>query len=155
MLIVPCLECFTAIRVLGEHDRVDPLVGEGSEFWPDRYTCVACGRPCEGIAEIDATADALARMKVRELTAEEYYAALMGLGTPDEMVCDAVTVRELLRLKIKKVSGHTVQGTTRFCLTEIEVENGVRLYLGASSHGAIVYRITRPISYTERALETP
>ncbi len=155
MIIVPCLECYTAVRVLGEADRVHMLVGTKSEYWPDHYTCVACGRSCEGILEIEATADALSRMKMRELTAEEYYAALQGLGTPDEMVCDAVTVRELLRQPIKKVGGSTIAGTTRFCLTDIELESGVKLHFGASTHGAVVYRISRPISYTARALEEP
>jgi hypothetical protein len=153
MLIVPCLECFTAVRVLGEPDRVNALVGENSDFWPDHYTCVSCGRGCEGILEIEATADALSRLKVRELTAEEYFAALMGLGTPDEMVCDGATVRELLQIPIKKVVGQDIRGTTRFCLTELELENGIRLFFGASAHGAIVYRIARPISYTQRVLE--
>jgi hypothetical protein len=104
--------------------------------------------------EIEVEAAALQRMKLRELTPEEMYSAQMGLGTPDEMQCDAATVRSLLgEQRIKKVSGFDVRGTSRFCLTEIDLEDGTRLYFGASTHGAVVYRIARPISYTQKVLQ--
>ena len=152
MLLVPCMHCFTAVRVMGEPQEV-ALVGEGSEFWPDKYVCVQCERPCEGIYEGDAEQSALEKMKLRELTAQEFYAALNGLGTPDEMHCDTVTVRELFSSKtVRRVHSKDVRGTTRSVIESIEFDDGTRLYLAAAPLGAVVYRITRPISYTQKVL---
>jgi hypothetical protein len=152
-MIIACLECYTALRILGETSELDALVGKDSEFWPDGYTCVACNKKCSSYAETDIEAGVLARMKIRDLTPQEAYAAQLGLGTPDEMVCDASTVRELFARPIKTVRGFTIPGTSRFCLTEILLEDGICLYFGASTHGAVVYRISRPTSYAQRVLE--
>lgn len=153
MLLVACSNCYTAVRVMGEEAHVDSLVGRASEFWPTGYTCVSCGKPCEGMSEVLVDPALMAQMKVRDLGPNEYYSALLGLGTPDEMQCDATTVRELLKQRVRHVGGFVVKGTTRFCMTDLEVEDGTKLYLGASTHGAVVYRIARPVSYTQKVLE--
>lgn len=153
MLLVPCTHCYTVVRVIGEPDLVNSLVGVNSEFWPDRYTCVTCSKNCLGVVEAEADAGDLVRMKVRDLTPNEMYAAQLGLGTPDEMQCDAATVRGLLGQGIKRVFGQDIRGTTRFCLVALEVQDGTTLHFGASPHGAVVFRISRPISYTQKALE--
>lgn len=152
-MLVPCLNCYTAIRVIDDVEQTSHLVGPGSEFWPDKYPCVSCSSLCEAIPEHEAEPDALARMKIKDLTAPELYAALMGLGTPDEMICDGATVRELLAGKtIKKVHGKDLPNTTRFLAEVLELDDGTKLYLGAASQGAVVYRITRPVSYTNKVL---
>lgn len=155
MILVTCPRCLTAVRVMGEPAEVDSLVGKNSEFWSDRYTCVSCGAArCEGLPEGDIDPEDLPKLKIRELSPQEMYAAQMGLGTPDEMQCDAATVRSLLSGKpLKAVHGFTVPNTTRFCLTELETEDGTKLHLGASPHGAVVYRISRPFSYARNVLE--
>ncbi len=146
------MHCYTAIRVIGDPSQIVTLVGSNSEWWPNKYTCVVCDKLCEAIAESDAEPAALDKMKVRDLEPEEYYAALHGLGTPDEMTCDAATVRELLTKPIKKIMGHTVPNTQRFLLEYLEVDGGVKLYFGAGAQGAVIYRIVRPTSYTDRVL---
>lgn len=153
MLFVPCLRCYNAVRVIGDVDSVTDMVGQGSIYWPDKYICVFCEKACEGMPEIDVDAGVISKMKVLELSPEEMLAAQAGLGIPDEMQCDAATVRELLKKPVKRVHGNTVPGTTRFCLTMLELEDGTRIFLGASAHGAVVYRISRAVSYTEKALE--
>lgn len=154
MLLVPCLNCYTVVRVFDDVEKSDSLVGPGSEFWPDKYTCVSCNAACQGIEENEASLEALSKMKVRDLSSEEMFAAQNGLGTPEEMLCDAATVRDLLlHNKIKMVGGETVRGTTRFCLTHIELETGVKLWFGSAPSGAIVFKITRPLSYTQRVLD--
>jgi hypothetical protein len=153
MIIIPCLNCYTAVRVMGEPDVVHSLVGNQSEFWPSKFTCISCGNSCEGMLESEVEAAVLFKMKVRELTAEEMYAAQHGLGTPDEMVCNGSMVRELFSKSVKKVHGYDITGTTRYCIDHLEFEDGTKLYLGASPSGAIVYRIARPISYTQKVLE--
>lgn len=152
-MLVPCMNCYTCVRVIDDPVQTALLVGQQSEFWPDKYTCIACGKPCEGLLENEAENNALERMKVRDLTAPELFAALHGLGTPDEMQCDGATVRELLTRPIKGVQGRTPPGTARFILESLELEDGTKLYFGASPSGACVYRITRPVSYTQKALE--
>lgn len=152
-MLVPCMNCYTTVRVIDDPTQVATLVGANSDFWPDKYTCVACGKPCEALFESEAEPSALEKMKVRDLTAAELFAALNGLGTPDEMQCDGATVRELLSRPIKDVRGRTLPNTTRFVIDHIELEDGTRMYFGAGSAGACVYRITRPVSYTQKALE--
>lgn len=153
MLIVPCFACYTAVRVMGEPDAVFELVGEGSDFWPATYHCVLCGKRCDGMLESDVEVAALQKMKVRELSPEEMLAAQSGLGTPEEMLCSGTTVRELLKQPVKKVHGYDLKGTTRFCLDALELEDGTKIHLGAGPSGAVVYRISRPFSYAQRALE--
>jgi hypothetical protein len=82
-------------------------------------------------------------------------AAQSGLGTPEEMLCSGTTVRELLKQPVKKVHGYDLKGTTRFCLDALELEDGTKIHLGAGPSGAVVYRISRPFSYVQRALEEP
>lgn len=155
MLIVSCQRCHTAVRVLGEPSQLDPLVGRDSEFWHDKYVCVSCGQKgCQGLPEVDVDPEDLQKMKLRDLSPQEMYAAQMGLGTPDEMTCDLRTVRDLLENKrLKKIHGRNVTGTSRACLDELELEDGTKLHLGASAHGAVVFRISRAVSYTEKVLE--
>ena len=153
MLLVVCTNCYTVVRVLDDEAKLHQLVGEGSDFWPDKYVCISCGKACIGVKESSITVQDLSKAKVRDLDAEQMLAAMSGLGTPDEMLCDITTVRELLARPIKKVQGYTVAGTTRTCLMEIELVDGTKLHFGSSVHGAIVYRITRPISYTQKMLE--
>lgn len=151
-MLVPCLNCNAVVRVIDDAETIATLVGKKSEFWPDKYICVICERRCEAISESEAEPDALRRLKVRDLNAQEYYAALHGLGTPDEMVCDGATVTELLAKKIVRIGGRDIPNTGRFLLETIEVEGGVKLYFGAGAQGAVVYRIVRPVSYTQKVL---
>lgn len=151
-MLVPCMKCYVAVRVIDNPTQTHLLVGRDSEFFPDKYDCLACGEKCEAISESDAEPAALARMKVKDLSAAEYYAALGGLGTPDEMNCDAATVNELLKRPIKKVHGRQLPNTQRFLLEIVELEDGTKLYFGAGAAGAVIYRIARPISYTEKVL---
>lgn len=152
-MLVPCLECYTTVRLIDEPAVITDLVGEKSEFWPDKYVCVSCGKRCEAIKESEAEPEALKKMKLKELNAQEFLAALHGFGTPDEMLCDAATVRELFRRPIKHVAGYTIPNTSRFLLETIELEDGTKIYFGAGAAGACVYRITRPISYTDKVLQ--
>lgn len=153
MIIVPCFNCYTAVRVMGESSRVAELVGEESDFWPDSFRCVSCGKRCEGLSEDQVEPEALARMKVKELGPEEMLAAQEGFGVPEEMLCTSGAVRELFAKKVKTVHGRDVRGTSRFIIDHIEFEDGVKMYLAASPSGAVVYRISRPHSYTEKVLE--
>jgi hypothetical protein len=154
MLLIVCMNCHTAVRVMGNEQELNVLVGKDSEYWPDKYTCVTCDQPCEGMAEHEADQQALLQMKVRDLTPQEFYAALNGLGTPDEMRCDGATVREIFQTKkVVKVQGADLLGTTRFVLHELVFEDGTMMSFGAGPRGAVVFRIKRAVSYAKKVLD--
>ena len=154
MILVPCMQCYTVIRVLGDREEISSLVGPRSEFWPSKFTCVHCEAACEGILETEAEPGALAKMKVRDLSAHEFFVALHGNGLPDEIQCDAATVQELFQTKrVKKLQAQDIRGTTRCVLEFVEFEDGTKVFLGSSAPGAVVYRITRPISYAKKVLD--
>lgn len=145
MIVVYCRHCFTAVRVLGEEDEVSSLVGQRSEFWPDHFKCVRCDGNCEGDLELNIEPSFLGQLKLMELTAQELFASQMGLGLAAERSCDLETVRGLfLSRKLTRITGKEVRGTTRCILECFYFEDGTRLYIGASPHGAVVYRIAKP-----------
>lgn len=153
-MIVFCSSCYAAVRVLDSDDRAEMLVGRRSDFFP-HYPCLQCTDKKNALYEESEFAqDLYAKLRIRDLSSEEYFRALMGLGTPDEMVCAAEVVRDLLlSQRIKGVHGQDVVGTGRFQIQSLELADGTSLHLGASAHGAIVFRITRPVSYVRKVLD--
>jgi hypothetical protein len=145
-MLLACLHCYTVVQVLGEEEEIASLVGSGSEYWPDDYTCVNCGKGCTAVPDDIAVLD-LQKFKLRELSAPELLAALHGLGTPEEMKCNAATISALFATKIQRVQGEVVRNTERYALDYIEFEGGARAYFGSSPSGAVIYRITHPHSY--------
>lgn len=152
-MMLVCLSCAFALRVLHMNDGERALVGKGSDFWPDGYECPCCGKKAQVLWEDEVASDARARLSIRDVTSQELFLALHGMGLPEERACSIEAVTELLKEHpIRKVYGHTVSGTGRSCLTCLELWDGSKVYLGSSSVGAIVYRISRPHSYVQ-ALE--
>lgn len=150
MILILCLPCAFAMRVNGDPEEILPLVGPRSEYWPNKFTCPRCEKPAEGQLEAHVGGPALSRMEVVDLTAQEAIAAMHGLGLPVERACTIEEVQELLSEKKFKVArGTNIRGTTRCILDHLVLEDGTRIYLGASAEGATVYRITRPHSYVE------
>lgn len=160
-MITLCRQCFLVVRVIDDDERqVDTLVGTRSDFYTMPglgYRCLECPDARAAIypQEDYLADDLLQKAHFRELSALEYFHALMGLGMPDELRCDAATVRELFASKrVKAVSAHDVRGSTRCELRRIEFEDGTVLHLGSSvTNGAIAFRITRPVSYTQKAID--
>jgi hypothetical protein len=86
------------------------------------------------------------------LTPQEAFVAFAGGGLPEESECSAARVAQLLKgARVKDVTTRHIQGTSRCALDSIELEDGTKLYLGASTHGASVYRVQAPHSYTRGA----
>lgn len=126
------------------------LVGQRSDFWPDRYPCYSCKQLASGhlLAEVDP--QILATLsEVVDVTAPEAYAALHGLGLPSEQTCCAETVLPLFEQAGVQVVGGQVKGRTRFIIEELVFSDGTRLCLGSSPQGAVVYRIVRAHSYVK------
>lgn len=153
-LVVVCPGCGAVFRVLQTEQGtdVDHLVGRNSTYWPDGYTCPRCGSAAQGCDELDLPRGAQTT-DVLDLTAGELLAALHGLGLPDEQQCDFDRVATLLTTtRLKRIEGSTVAGTNRCMLDHLQLEDGTKIYLGASSHGAVVYRVVKPTSYVQRVL---
>lgn len=141
MILIICLHCRSALRVLDDAEEVHRLVGEQSEFWPDKYPCATCEHNAKGMLEMYAVPKALEHFDVTTVTAAEAFAALHGLGLPKERDCKLLAVAEYLRgNSVSDVRGVTVNG--RAVVESITLSNGLCLHFGASSHGAVVYRVT-------------
>ncbi len=151
MILVTCTACRLALRVLGDVEEISLLVGERSDFWPSKYTCPRCEGPAKGQPEDALLPSELLPFELRDLSAQELFAALNGLGLPDEQACSAEVVGTLLReTPIRRVRIRDVPGSPRSILEQLELWDGTRLYFGASPAGAIVYRNVPAQSYVEK-----
>ena len=154
-LVVMCNGCGTLFRVLGTTDSesVSMLVGERSDFWPDKYVCPQCGGDAVGQHE-EALPRAYQTTSIVDLTAEELFSALHGLGLPNEEKPSAAAVVALFMTgKIVALDAHDVLGTGRCAINSITFMDGTHLFLGASAHGAVAYRLVRAPSYAQRVLQ--
>ena len=156
MIIIACRECGNAIRVTGEHDEVQQLLGEHNQDWyPDKYPCPM--PTCDGKSEfMDAIEPAAFRMlNIVDLTLHEAYAAFHGLGLPDERDCGPVAIREcLLSGRVKSVDVRLIRGSSRSVLYSITMEDGTTIHVGSSPFGAVVYRLAKPQSAVQRLDES-
>jgi hypothetical protein len=147
MVVIACSTCRLGIRVLGEENEVSFLVGPRSDRWPN-FTCVRCGEKAEGILERALSAAAMQVLEIVDLSPQEAFAAVEGMGLPAEQQCGLSMVRELLKeTPVRRVHGHDVPGTQRCAVDSLELWDGTKIYLGASPEGAVVYRISPPHSY--------
>lgn len=161
MILVLCLPCELAVRIMPARvgdalslDELETLVGRKSPYWPDKYPCPNCTKEAKGIREVEADPEVLGLLNLHDLTPEEAFAAFNGLGFPGEQTCTFEEVQELLKKQpIRRVIGRTVVHSTRAVLDAIELWDGTKLHLGAGMEGAVVYRISRPPGYTDKALE--
>lgn len=143
--------CGHALRVNGEVQDVDLLVGKRSDFWPNKYTCFHCDAPATGFLTPEVSPEVLAMLVVVDVTAEEAFAALNGMGVPDERTCCAEVVIPYFEEQGLKVKGRQPRGVSRFILEEIEFPDGTKMFLAPSPQGATIYRITKKHSYVEKS----
>ena len=155
MMLVVCssLICMTVTRIWGSTAAdVEHLIGKKSTFWPNQYKCPECNDHAALFVEGELNPANFKKFNERELEAEDYFRFLMGVGLPEEHNCNLEALQEVFHKKhISKIVGHPISGTSRYCLEALELEDGTKIYFGASSHGATIYRITKKPSYTEKA----
>ncbi len=147
MISIVCTACKLALNVVGEMSEVAQLVGQQSEFWQDRYTCFQCNGSAQGFLTAEVSAPAMRELQVYSVSATEAFAAMLGLGLPEERNCCSDVIVPLLEAVGVKVHGKESRGVQRFYLDAIELPDGTKLHLGASPQGACIYRITKPHSY--------
>jgi hypothetical protein len=152
VIIIACKDCGTAVRVTGENDQLSHLVGELNQDWyPDKYPCPTA--QCAGKAEFmeGIEPSAMRMLTIHDLTPHEAFAAFNGLGLPGEQDCGPTAVREvLLTNKVKAVDTRLIRGSHRSVIYSLTLEDGTILYLGSSSFGATVYRISKVQSAVKR-----
>lgn len=152
MIFYACtsVDCPAVIRVVAfDDEELSHLIGNDSEWFPDKYPCPVCG---ERMAIHTKCPEADPRFI--ELTAQEAYSAFAGAGLPNEQECSAARVRELLtHLRIVDVHVRHIRGTNRCTLDRIMLEGGLILHLASSAHGASVFRIQARGAFTEASDE--
>jgi hypothetical protein len=95
-------------------------------------------------------------MSIQESTPQEAFAAFNGLGFPDEHHCSLETAQALLKEHpVRRIIGTNVKGAERTIIDALELWDGTKVYFGAGAGGAVIYRITRPVSYTKQLEKTP
>lgn len=157
MILIVCTDsanCGATYRILGDVEELFRLVGPDSAYWPDKYKCPACACKALGVVEADLEPASLAGRVICTLEPQECFLALEGMGLPEERDCRRDVVEGLLREHpIRRVAGHEVSGANRFVLEWFELWDGTKIYFGASAHGAIISRITRPKNHTVDVLK--
>jgi hypothetical protein len=136
MKLFACLVCRLALRIVGDAAEEARLLEPPAAG----FTCPGCDAP------VAATADpeVLHAARVVDLTPEEAYAALHGLGLPEEQDCRADRVALLLRERpVRRVVARDLPGSRRAVLESIELWDGTLLHLGAAPEGAVVFRVSR------------
>lgn len=153
MITLACLECHLALRTSGEPVEVDFLVGMRSDWYPDRYPCPRSG--CKGTMTLTDVIESkvLPLLEVHDLTPQECFQALKGMGLPEEKQATIdVIVKCLEGKKIVSFEAEPVANSPRTVIRSILMEGGVRLYLGSSPQGATVYRIANSRSHVSEVL---
>lgn len=150
MIYVLCPTCHVGMRVSpGEHGEAEDLLGPSSDWYPDKYPCPTCESPCRAYSSV--APEELETYDVRDVTPMEAFVALCGVGFPEEQACGEDAVGKLFgEQKVKRVFTRQVHNSTRCVLECIEFEDGSKAHFGASSHGATIYRISRPGKYADR-----
>jgi hypothetical protein len=151
MILIICQPCALCIRIMGDPEEISHLIGEKSDFWPDKYVCPRCEKSCEGIAEIDVDPSAYLAVELVDVNAQEAFAAMHGMGLPHEGDCRKLVLEGLLKEQpVRKLHGRNIPHTNRCSVDCLELWDGSKLYFAAGAEGAVVYRITRPTSYVEK-----
>jgi uncharacterized protein YbaR (Trm112 family) len=152
-MIIVCPACRHALRV-SNSESCRYLIGEASEYWPNDYPCFNCKKKCLGCHEPELAAEVAHSLTFHNVTPEEAFAAINGLGLPEERNCVEEVVQEVFKKQsIRAVVGHQHPGQTRFYVNWFELGDGTKVYLSASPQGACIHRIVKPHSYTDSVLK--
>lgn len=153
MWVMLCGNCRFGIRVIADSvDEIQNLVGPSSPFWPDQYRCPKCESTMTAAREQVVDPKVLETIHLQDLSPMEAFIALQGCGLPDEIEdCKGGVIRFLLlKHPIVDIRFADIPNTSRCRLDAIELDGGITLHLGASAHGATVFRISRKTLMSEK-----
>lgn len=143
-MYVLCSECPFGIQVDGDLHEATKLVGSTSPH--GEAPCPSCGGKLVRGSRVDAAVRQ--DRHIRRLTPMEAHLLFEGMGFPEERDCvREVLVDELINKAIRKVVAHTLQGTTRTVLEQLELEDGTTIFFSGSPWGALAYRIRKAKPY--------
>ena len=144
-MILSCTRCQRVYRSVGDPQQDEQLLGEKSDWWPDKYVCPVCDGVMFARKEADVMAEVLASPTLQHFPVEELYAAMSGLGLPEQRLTGPQSVRAVLEGKrIRSVSVQPAGTSSRSVLDRIVLDDGTVIYLASGSYGATVYRIRGP-----------
>lgn len=143
-----CDSCLSVIRVTGDPEAWQRLIVDHT-LWQDGLPCFydGCGDKLYkiGSEEIPAVVNAASHNVFRtlDLTVEEFFRALCGYGLPEEVGRGPEVARALLLSS--RVSDVSVRKSPsgKAILDRLDLEDGTRLHLASSSHGPVVFKMTR------------
>jgi len=147
--MLACDACLTVIRVFGDAEVIDNLI-IGHSKWTAGWPCVSdnCHEfmrrvtDTEEVSGVFAAADSTL-LHVNELSPEDAFSALCGLGLPEEIGTQPEVIRALLLSNKVRDIQNWQAASGRTVLDWLELENGVRIHLASSPAGPVVYKITR------------
>lgn len=147
MICVFCTACGHGLRISpGDDGELESLFGE---WHPNKYPCFNCGEAAQVVEAIDSTS--VLQFVLHDVTAGEAFAAMNGLGLPQEQECSPAAVEKLFSERtVKRAKTRVIRNSHRCVIDFLEFDDGSRLYLGSSSVGAVVYRISSPHSYAQQ-----
>lgn len=154
MITLACLTCHLALRTSGDFNEVEHLIGSKCDWYPNRYPCPRSG--CNGRMTLSDVIESksLSLLEVHELSPQECFQALNGLGLPKERSCtEADVFRAMVNQKVLSIDMRSVSNTARAVIHSILLENGNRIYFGSSPQGAMVYRIAPPRSVVQELFD--
>lgn len=150
MITIACRQCANALSVIGDAVEIETLVGSRSDFYPDKYKCFSCEGAADCVLTPEVSVAALRNLTVFEVTPQEAFAALMGMGIPAEMTCCAEVVEAMFEKQGLKVKGYQLPRTNRYVVHSITFPDGSTMHLGSAFQGALAYRISKPHSYVDK-----
>lgn len=136
--------CGTSLRITGDVEELRNLLGEDCEWYPNKYPCPMDG--CQHKMTITSVVESksLQQLTVYDVTVAEAYAAVQGAGLPEERDCGAERVQQLLlQHRVVSADVRQMKGANRSVLLWVQLENGVKLFLGSGPTGAVVYRVAQ------------
>jgi len=146
-MYILCNDCHRGIRVMGNSEDVEGMFGERS-YWHGKYKCYAC--ESMNVVAGPAGPEVHEKWTIITLDPHETHLAMEGMGIPEERECAAeIVIDQFLKFRITTVLARPISNTGRSVIDAFVFEDGTKMFLTASSHGAQVYRIRKPHSYVK------
>lgn len=147
MRFYACDSCLTIVRVRGDAASM-PLI-ETHSLWRGGHPCVRteCGSKMYRLKtdEFNLVMDAskYGVFRVVDLTVQECFAAMCGYGLPSEIGSEPENIKALLLSSAVIDVSTCTSPSGRTVLDRLDLANDTSLHLAASSHGPVVFKVTR------------
>lgn len=151
MIFLVC-SCGLTLRATGEHSELDSLIGPSSDWYPNKYPCARmdCKGPMSFVEQL--ASEDLPKLEVIDLTVQEVFSALHGLGLPNERDCGEAALRGMSGKLLEAIDAAQIRGSNRSVVYSFKFADGTRLFLGGGAEGAVAYRIAKPRSFANEVL---